>query len=68
MDDSGIIIRAGDADDWPAASDLLAFAFHEQSTAESRDVEGSVVEAERTLLAEDGGTIVAHNAAGSSPG
>jgi predicted acetyltransferase len=60
MDDSGITIRAGDADDWPAASDLLAFAFHEQPTPESRAVEGSVVESDRTLLAEDGGTMVAH--------
>ena len=60
MDDSGITIRTGDADDWPAAADLLSFAFHDQITPETRDVEGSVVEPERTLVAEDGGTIVGH--------
>jgi predicted acetyltransferase len=63
MDDSGITIRTGDADDWPAVSELLSFAFHEQVTPEARDVEGSVVEPERTLVAEDGGTIVGHAAA-----
>src|SRR5687768_6989081 len=63
MDDSGISIRAGEPDDWTAVNDLLAYAFHEQVTAESRDVEGSVVEAERTLVAEDGDRIVAHAAA-----
>lgn len=60
MDDSGITIRAGDAEDWPAASELLSFAFHEHLTEEARAVESSVVEPERTLVAEDGGTIVGH--------
>jgi predicted acetyltransferase len=60
MDDSGITIRAGDADDWPAASDLLSFAFHDHITPEARDIEGSVVEHERTLVAEDDGTIVGY--------
>jgi predicted acetyltransferase len=60
MDDSGITIRAGEAEDWPAVADLIAYAFHDQPTPETRDVEGSVVETERTLLAEDDGTIVAH--------
>ncbi|MFI7541404.1 GNAT family N-acetyltransferase [Actinoplanes sp. NPDC049599] len=63
MDNSGIAIRAGEADDWTAVYDLLSHAFHEQPTTEARDVEGSVVEAERTLVAEDGGAVVAHAAA-----
>ncbi|GAA3351311.1 GNAT family N-acetyltransferase [Amorphoplanes nipponensis] len=63
MDDSGITLRAGHADDWPAVSDLLSFAFHEPVSAEARDVEGSVVEPERTLVAEDGATVVGHAAA-----
>lgn len=63
MDDSGITIRTGDADDWPAVFDLLSFAFHDQGTPEARDVEGSVVEPERTLVAQDGDTIVGHTAA-----
>jgi predicted acetyltransferase len=60
MDVSGITIRAGEPGDWPAVADLLAYAFHEQPTPESRDVEGAVVEAERTLVAEDGSTMVGH--------
>ncbi|RSM51634.1 GNAT family N-acetyltransferase [Actinoplanes sp. ATCC 53533] len=63
MDDSGIIIRTGDADDWPAVFELLSFAFHEQGTPEARDSEGSVVEPERTLVVQDGDAIVGHTAA-----
>ncbi len=64
MDDSGITIRVGEADDWAAVHDLLAFAFHEQQlTPEGRDVEASVVEPERTLVVQDGATIVGHAAA-----
>src|SRR5690349_17887820 len=60
MDDSGITITPGSADDWAAVFDLLSFAFHDQVTPEARDVEGSVVEPERTLVARDGDTIVGH--------
>ena len=60
MDDSGITIRAGDADSWPAAADLVAYAFHETLTAEAREVEVSVVEFDRNLVAEDDGTVVGH--------
>jgi predicted acetyltransferase len=60
MDDSTIRIRVGDADDWEAVSALLSFAFHEAPDREAHDVEGSVVEPERTLVAEDDGTIVGH--------
>jgi predicted acetyltransferase len=63
MDDSGITIRAGDADDWPAVYSLLNYAFHDPRNAEARDAEGSVIEPERTLVVEDGGTIVGHAAA-----
>ena len=63
MDDSGIIIRAGDVEDWAAVFDLLAHAFHDHPTPEERDVEASVVEPERTLVAQDGATIVGHAAA-----
>ncbi len=60
MDDSGITLRTGTADDWPAVFDLLSFAFHEQVTPETRDVEGSVVEPERTLVVQDGDAVVGH--------
>jgi predicted acetyltransferase len=60
MEDFGITIRTGHADDWVAVNDLLAYAFHETNITEARDVEGSVVEPERTLVAEDEGTIVGH--------
>jgi predicted acetyltransferase len=60
MDDSTIPLRAGDADDWATVSELLGNAFHEAVDEKSREVEGSVVEAERTLVAEDNGEIVGH--------
>lgn len=63
MDESTIRIRVGDADDWEAVSALLSFAFHESPDREAHDVEGSVVEPERTLVVEDDGTIVGHAAA-----
>ncbi len=63
MDDSGFTLRTGTADDWPAVFDLLSFAFHEQVTPETRDVEGSVVEPERTLVVQDGDAVVGHAAA-----
>jgi predicted acetyltransferase len=63
MDESTIRIRVGDADDWEAVSALVSFAFHESPDREARDVEGSVVEPERTLVVEDDGTIVGHAAA-----
>ena len=63
MDDSALTLRAGTADDWPAVYDLLSFAFHEAVEADARDVEGSVVEPERTLVVQDGDAIVGHTAA-----
>jgi len=50
----------GDADDWAAVSALLSDAFHESPDSAARDVEGSVIEPERTLVVEDGSTIVGH--------
>lgn len=61
--DSDIRIRVGDADDWPAVSELIGYVFHEAMTPEASDIEGSVVEAERSLVAEDNGTVVGHAAA-----
>jgi predicted acetyltransferase len=58
MDGMEIRIRTGASDDWEAISDLIGFAFHEQSDAEQRDVEGSVFEPERSLVADDAGAVV----------
>jgi predicted acetyltransferase len=63
MDSSGIRIRTGTADDWDAVSDLLGYAFHHTVDQESRDLEGSVFEPERSLVADDGGAVVGHAAA-----
>jgi predicted acetyltransferase len=63
MDDSGIQIRVGDADDWPAVAALIGRAFHEKLDQQATDVEASVVEYERTLVADDAGTVVGHAAA-----
>ena len=63
MDDSAIQIRVGDADDWAAVAVLIGNAFHETNDAQVNDLEASVVEPERTLVADDAGTIVGHAAA-----
>ncbi|WP_199516571.1 GNAT family N-acetyltransferase [Nucisporomicrobium flavum] len=63
MDASGITIRIGTAEDWEPISDLLGYVFHHTPTPEERDVEGSVWEPERTLVADDAGTVVGQVAA-----
>ncbi|PRY19999.1 GNAT family N-acetyltransferase [Pseudosporangium ferrugineum] len=63
MDRSEIPIRAGTADDWASVSGLLSHVFHHTMSAEERDVEGSVFEPERALVADDAGTVVGHAAA-----
>jgi predicted acetyltransferase len=56
-------IRVGAADDWESISAMLAFAFHHNDDPDLREVEGSVFEPERSLVAEDAGTLVGHAAA-----
>jgi predicted acetyltransferase len=63
MDDSEIPIRVGHAGDWPAVSELIGYVFHEAMTPQASAVEGSVVEAERSLVADDNGAVVGHAAA-----
>ena len=63
MDSSDIRIRTGTADDWDAISDLLAYAFHQTVDQQTRDIEGSVFEPERSLVADDAGAVVGHAAA-----
>jgi predicted acetyltransferase len=63
MDTDGIRIRVGTADDWPDISGLLRLVFHDTSEPEQREVEGSVFEPERSLVAQDGDLIVGHTAA-----
>jgi predicted acetyltransferase len=63
MDATELRIRTGLADDWEAISDLLGYVFHEAPDADSRAIEGSVFEPDRSLVAEDAGTIVGHAAA-----
>ncbi|MEV4642864.1 GNAT family N-acetyltransferase [Actinoplanes sp. NPDC049548] len=63
MDGTGTPIRVGTAEDWDAISDLLGSVFHHTMSAEEREVEGSVFEPERSLVADDSGTVVGHAAA-----
>lgn len=58
-----ISIRVGTGDDWPEISRLLGLVFHNTAEEETRDVEGSVFEPERSLVATDGELIVGHAAA-----
>ena len=63
MDGSDIPIRIGTAEDWDAISDLLGYVFHHSMSPEERDVESSVFEPERSLVADDAGTVVGQAAA-----
>ncbi|MFI7599043.1 GNAT family N-acetyltransferase [Actinoplanes sp. NPDC049681] len=63
MDGTGTPIRVGTAEEWDAISDLLGSVFHHTMSPDERDVEGSVFEPERSLVAEDAGTVVGHAAA-----
>jgi predicted acetyltransferase len=60
---SELPLRVGTAEDWPAVNRLLMQVFHHAPDPDVERIEGSVVEPERTLLAEDGGAVVAHAAA-----
>lgn len=63
MDGSETPIRVATAEDWDAISDLLGNVFHHTMSPEERDVEGSVFEPERSLVADDAGTVAGHAAA-----
>jgi predicted acetyltransferase len=63
MDDSEIRLRVGTAEDWDAIYDLMGFVFHSTMDEQSRAVEGSVFEPDRSIVAEDGDVVVGHAAA-----
>ena len=63
MNSSDIEIRVGAADDWDAIADLLGYTFHHTFDQETREIEGSVFEPDRSLVADDAGTVVGHTAA-----
>jgi predicted acetyltransferase len=58
MDSEEIRLRAGTAEDWPEISRLIGLVFHNAAEEEQRDVEGSVFEPDRSLVATDGDLIV----------
>jgi predicted acetyltransferase len=60
-DPSQLAIRPGTADDWPAVAHLMAILFHSQP--EDEISWGEVFEPDRSLLVEDGGTLVGHASA-----
>ena len=60
MNEPEIPIRAGRPGDWSLVAPLISQAFHVTPDAEVLDIERSVQEPERALLAEDGGTVVGH--------
>lgn len=59
----GVSIRVAATDDWDAINRLLNLAFHELDEDEMRQVEGSVYEPDRGLVATDGEAVVGHAAA-----
>src|SRR3712207_828629 len=63
MDVEDIRIRPGTGDDWDDISRLLGLVFHSTAEEETRAIEGSVFEPERSLVAADGELIVGPAAA-----
>ncbi|MEV6495446.1 GNAT family N-acetyltransferase, partial [Actinoplanes sp. NPDC051633] len=61
--DSPIDLRTASADDWEAISRLLGHVFHDAHEELQREIEGSVFEPERGLVATDGDLVVGHAAA-----
>lgn len=59
MDESISVRRAGEAD-LDAIVDLLGLVFHETVTPELRELEVLTCEVERSLVADDAGTVVGH--------
>ncbi|MFC7535069.1 GNAT family N-acetyltransferase [Actinoplanes sp. GCM10030250] len=53
-------LRPGTPDDFPAIVDLLDTVFHEELVPEHREASAAVFEAERSLVVEDAGAVVAH--------
>ena len=56
-------LRIATADDWEAISRMLGFVFHDTHEETMREIEGSVWEPERGLVATDGDVVVGHAAA-----
>ncbi|MEU4560407.1 GNAT family N-acetyltransferase [Actinoplanes sp. NPDC023936] len=55
--DEELSVRPATADDFPAICDLLGTVFHEDVFP---DLEAEIYETERSLVADDGGTVVGH--------
>ncbi|WP_250035854.1 GNAT family N-acetyltransferase [Paractinoplanes maris] len=55
-------LRAATDDDRRAIVDMVLFAFHEHLTDELRDLESTITEAERSVVADDEGSVVGHAA------
>jgi predicted acetyltransferase len=63
MNDAEVSIREGIAEDWRAISKLLSHVFHHEDDPAARDVQESVFEPDRSLVADDNGLVVGHAAA-----
>lgn len=57
---SGLAIRQGTPDDWPAVSRLMQTVFHDTFDDEYDQVERDIFEPDRALVIPDGDEIVAH--------
>jgi predicted acetyltransferase len=62
MDDS-VHLRPATTDDHDAIVDLAGYVFHHDYDAEARALDRKIFEPERSLVADDGGTIVGHTTA-----
>jgi predicted acetyltransferase len=61
--DESVRLRQGTADDHDAIVDLLGYVFHHDYDDEARALEQTILEPERSLVADDDGAIVGHTTA-----
>ena len=63
--DESVSLRPATTEDLSAIADLVTFVFHDPMTDESRKLEIMITETDRSLVADDGGTVVGHTTAQS---
>jgi predicted acetyltransferase len=61
--DQSISLRPATPADMDAIADLMGFVFHENMTPELRELEVLTTEIERSLVADDAGSVVGHTTA-----
>ena len=58
--DSAVRLRTATPADLDAITDLMALVFHDRPSAEQRAAEKSIIETERSVVAEQDGRLIGH--------